>query len=160
MKPLNLFSLIFTSLWGLVAQTDASPLPQGSWLDHGLEKAQKIAIRQAFQRGIDEQFIPGGSLMILHKGEVILQEGFGVADLESRKPFEANMPCRIASLTKPHTTTTLALLAEEGKLAFSDYDLDLIVIILTQVPQAQTNKWRGPLLQTVFDVFETGIIRS
>ena len=120
MKPLNLFSLIFTSLWGLVAHTDASPLPQGSWLDHGLEKAQKIAIRQAFQRGIDEQFIPGGSLMILHKGEVILQEGFGVADLESRKPFEANMPCRIASLTKPHTTTTLALLAEEGKLAFSD----------------------------------------
>lgn len=120
MKPLNLTFLILTSLLGVVAQMGASPLPQGSWSDHGLDGAQKIAIRQAFQRGIDESFIPGGSLMIIHKGEVILHEGFGVADLKSGKPFEANMPCRIASLTKPHTTTTLAMLAEKGKLSFSD----------------------------------------
>lgn len=98
----------------------ASQLPKGSWESHGLDPAQRGAIRQAFQRGIDERFIPGGSLMIIHNGEVILHEGFGVADLDSKRQFEANATCRIASLTKPHTATTLAILAGEGKLSFDD----------------------------------------
>jgi len=114
-----ILSLLF-ALKGFGAETKVLPLPHGSWTDHGLDTAQRSAIRQAFQRGIDEKFIPGGSLMIIHKGEVILQEGFGVANLESGEPFKANAPCRIASLTKPHTATTLALLAEMGKLSFSD----------------------------------------
>ena len=42
-----------------------------------------------------------------------------------------------------------------GTIGIIDFDLDLIVIALTQVPQAQTNKWRGPLLKTVFEAFET-----
>lgn len=120
MKPFAPISLVLILFLGLVVRIDASPLPQGSWADHGLDTVQKTEISQAFKRGMDEQFIPGGSLMIIHKGDVILHEGFGVADLKSGKPFEANMPCRIASLTKPHTSTTLALLAEEGKLSFSD----------------------------------------
>ena len=41
-----------------------------------------------------------------------------------------------------------------GTIGIIDFDLDLIVIALTQVPQAQTNKWRGPLLKTVFGAFE------
>ncbi|MDG2168011.1 MAG: serine hydrolase [Opitutales bacterium] len=98
----------------------ASPIPSGSWEKHGLNDKQGEQIRAAFQKGIDNKFIPGGSLMLIHKGEIILNEGFGVADLESQKPFEVDAPCRIASLTKPHTTTTLALLAEKGKLSFSD----------------------------------------
>ncbi|MCB1120742.1 MAG: beta-lactamase family protein [Verrucomicrobiae bacterium] len=97
-----------------------SPLPEGSWTDHGLNAAQQNAIRFAFQRGINEQFIPGGSLMIIHEGEVIMKEGFGLADLESKKPFHPDAPCRIASLTKPHTATMLAILADQGKLSFTD----------------------------------------
>ena len=41
---------------------------------------------------IQEQFIPGSSLMIILKGEVILHEGYGVSDLESLKIFEASQP--------------------------------------------------------------------
>ena len=106
--------LISSSAYGETA------LPTGDWADHGLKDSQRNKIRATFQRGIDEQFIPGGSLTIIHKGEIILQEGFGVADLDTKEPFDANAPCRIASLTKPHTATTLALLAEKGKLSFSD----------------------------------------
>ncbi len=117
-RPLP-FACLF-SLACLAATTFASSLPTGSWAGHGLSETQRGAIRDAFQRGIDEQFIPGGSLMLIHKGAVVLHEGFGVADLASGKPFPANAPCRIASLTKPHTTTTLAILAEQGTLSFSD----------------------------------------
>lgn len=41
-----------------------------------------------------------------------------------------------------------------GTIGIIDFDLNLIVIALTQVPQAQTSKWRGPLLKTVFGAFE------
>ena len=41
-----------------------------------------------------------------------------------------------------------------GTIGIIDFDLDLIVLVLTQVPQTQTNKWRGPLLKTIFNVFE------
>jgi CubicO group peptidase (beta-lactamase class C family) len=102
------------------AFSESSPLTVASWTDHGLNAAQRNAIRFAFEQGIENKFIPGGSLMIIHQGDVILKEGFGVADLESKKPFEANAPCRIASLTKPHTATLIALLAQQGKLSFSD----------------------------------------
>ncbi|MFL3659697.1 MAG: serine hydrolase, partial [Opitutales bacterium] len=105
--PASVLTLLLT-FHAFSAETQTSSLPHTSWTDHALDTAQRSAIRQAFQRGIDEKFIPGRSLMIIHKGEVILQEGFGVANLESGEPFKANAPCRIASLTKPHTATTLA----------------------------------------------------
>jgi CubicO group peptidase (beta-lactamase class C family) len=116
---LCLFSCLFLQTLTWAAQS-VNAMPVGDWKSHDLTEAQREHIRAAFQRGIDEKFIPGGSLTLIHKGEIILQEGFGMADLESKKPFAANAPCRIASLTKPHTATTLALLAEKGKLSFSD----------------------------------------
>ena len=54
----SIFYLLFY-FQGFVAETKASPLPLGSWTDHGLDAAQRSAIRLAFQQGIDEQFIPG-----------------------------------------------------------------------------------------------------
>ena len=41
-----------------------------------------------------------------------------------------------------------------GTIGIIDFDLDLIVISLTQVPQVQTNKWRGPMLKTIFETFQ------
>jgi CubicO group peptidase (beta-lactamase class C family) len=91
-----------------------------SWIRHGFNDNQRDSIRDAFRSGIDQRFIPGGALLILHRGEPILREGFGVADLDTQKPFTADAPCRIASLTKPHTSTLLAMLVERGKLSWDD----------------------------------------
>lgn len=112
--------LLVSALAHLPHASEVSPLPVGSWTGHGFNAAQRNAIHFAFEKGIEEQFIPGGALMIIHEGEIILKEGFGLADLESRKPFSPDAPCRIASLTKPHTATMLAVLASQGKLSFSD----------------------------------------
>ena len=94
-----------------------SALPRGDWQAHGFTADERERIRAAFQAGIDNRFIPGGALMLIHKGEVILSEAFGVADLKTGRKFEASTPCRIASLTKPHTATLLVKLAAEGKLS-------------------------------------------
>jgi arylsulfatase A-like enzyme/CubicO group peptidase (beta-lactamase class C family) len=97
-------------------QQQQAALPQGEWELHGFNAQQREQIRAAFQSGIDRKFIPGGALMLLHEGEVVLSEAFGVADLESGRPFRTSSPCRIASLTKPHTATLLVKLAAEGKV--------------------------------------------
>jgi CubicO group peptidase (beta-lactamase class C family) len=91
-----------------------------AWLRHGFTGAQRDKIRTALQRGIDQKFVPGGALLIIHRGEPILREGFGVASLETRQPFAIDAPCRIASVTKPHTSTLVAMLVEQGKLSWDD----------------------------------------
>jgi hypothetical protein len=40
-----------------------------------------------------------------------------------------------------------------GTLAFLDFDRDLIAVILTQVPQRQTVRWRNQLVRTIDMVF-------
>ena len=40
-----------------------------------------------------------------------------------------------------------------GTIGVTDFDRDLILIVLTQVPQRQTNRWRNRLLQTINNVF-------
>ena len=95
-------------------------LKQGDWKAHGLPEEGKEKIRRAFQTGIDRNLFPGGAMMLVHRGEVVFREGFGVADIESKQPFLPSAPCRIASVTKPHTATLLIKMVAEGKV-----DLDV-----------------------------------
>lgn len=91
-----------------------------AWRAHGFTAEQRTSLREPFSWGIENRFIPGGALLIRHRGETIFREGFGVADLETKKPFAPEAPCRIASVTKPHTAMLIAMLVEEGKLAWDD----------------------------------------
>lgn len=91
-----------------------------AWLEHGRTPADRDRIRAIMAEGVDRKLVPGGSVLILHKGEVVLREGFGVADLDSKRPFTIDAPCRIASVTKPFTSTLMAMLVEEGLLSWDD----------------------------------------
>ncbi len=44
-----------------------------------------------------------------------------------------------------------------GTLAVLDFENDVILIVLTHVPQTQTNRWRNRLVETVFKTFERQI---
>lgn len=100
------------------SQTDDAS--EQAWLRHGFTAAQREDIRAAFRWGIEQQYIPGGNVLIVHRGETILREAFGVSEIETKQPFTLDAPCRIASLTKPHTSTLLAMLVESGQLAWDD----------------------------------------
>jgi CubicO group peptidase (beta-lactamase class C family) len=95
-------------------------LPRGQWKDHGFTEQQRAQIQAAFQDGIDRKFIPGGAMMLIHDGEIILSEAFGVADLETKRPFLVSSPVHIASLTKLHTSTVLVMLAGQGLLSLDE----------------------------------------
>jgi CubicO group peptidase (beta-lactamase class C family) len=90
------------------------------WLAHGFTDRQRDGLRDVIRQGMARKFIPGGALLISHHGEVIFREAFGLADVAGNRPFTVDAPCRIASLTKFHTATLLAMLVEEGKLSWDD----------------------------------------
>lgn len=115
-------TLLVLALLPLCAQSPATPGPTGAqaWTAHGFTSQQRKSVLDALHWGIESKFVPGGALLIIHRGEPVFREGFGLADLESKKPFTADAPCRIASVTKPHTATLLAMLVSEGKLSWDD----------------------------------------
>src|SRR4051794_14468152 len=88
--------------------------------DPGLTDVQRQALRAVMEGAIDRGVIPGGSLLLLSHGRVVYREAFGLADLESRRPFTTEAPCFIASLTKPITATFFVMLDERGVISLDD----------------------------------------
>ena len=64
--------------------------------------------------------IPGGALVTVQEGEVILADGFGHRDFASDQPATPDTIFGVASLTKSFTALALLLLEAEGKLSLED----------------------------------------
>jgi len=79
-----------------------------------LTEAQKGKLKAVMEEAITRQVIPGGSLLVRSRGQVVIREAFGLADLESRRPFTLDAPCHIASLSKPIVSTFFVMLDERG----------------------------------------------
>ena len=74
---------------------------------------------------VRERFdVPGIALAIVKDGEVLLERGYGVKDLESGEPVDARTLFAIASNTKAFTSAALSMLADEGKLELEDRVID------------------------------------
>jgi CubicO group peptidase (beta-lactamase class C family) len=64
--------------------------------------------------------IPGGSVCVVENGKVLFNQAYGVTDPKSTRRWEKNSPVQIASMTKSITSTLVAVLVGERKLAFDD----------------------------------------
>ena len=64
--------------------------------------------------------VPGMAVGIVLGGETVYAKGFGFRDIEQKKPFTADTPFPIASVTKSFTAMAILRLRDEGKL-----DLDV-----------------------------------
>ena len=84
-----------------------------------------------FSQGIEEQFDtllmkkfntdePGGTVLVVKKGEVIYRKAFGKANLELDVDMKPEYIFRIGSITKQFTACAILKLAEEGKLSLQD----------------------------------------
>lgn len=74
---------------------------------------------------------PGASLLVVRNGRVVLEKGYGLADVERRVPVRAESNFRLASLSKQFTATAIMLLVAEGKLRYDD----LIAKFVTGLPE-------------------------
>lgn len=76
-------------------------------------RANAEAVLEAFK-------VPGIAVVAVKDGEVILAEGFGVRDIATNEPVNADTLFGIASNTKAFTSAAIATLVEQGKLDWDD----------------------------------------
>lgn len=91
-------------------------------LSFGQNKQDKELVKQVHQ-SISANFAnytPGCAVLLAKKGEVLLEKGFGAANLELNTPMKPEMVFRIGSITKQFTAVSILQLMEKGKISLSD----------------------------------------
>ena len=63
---------------------------------------------------------PGLAVIVLKNGDVMFQQGYGLANLETRAAIAPDTDFRLASFTKQFTATCIMLLVHDGKLSYDD----------------------------------------
>ena len=63
---------------------------------------------------------PGGSVMIMKGDDVFFAKSYGIADMETKAPIDANTFFNIASVSKQFTAMAILKLHQEGKLSLED----------------------------------------
>src|SRR3546814_5742264 len=66
------------------------------------------------QMRVSEQ--PGCAIAVAHRGKVVLERAFGVADLATREPLTPPHRLRVASHSKTFTAAGILRLREAGRL--------------------------------------------
>jgi len=67
--------------------------------------------------------VPGAVVVVVKDGAVVYQQGYGYADLDTKRPIDAGTTLfRVASISKLFTATAVMQLVEQGKL---DLDADV-----------------------------------
>lgn len=63
---------------------------------------------------------PGFAILVSRDGKVLYERGFGMEDIEAKKPITPDTTFRIGSVTKQFTATAVLLSEEDGKLKVTD----------------------------------------
>jgi CubicO group peptidase (beta-lactamase class C family) len=67
-----------------------------------------------------KQQIPGLALLVSHRGQPILEKGFGLANVELGVPVKPETVFQSGSVGKQFTATAVMMLVEDGKLGLDD----------------------------------------
>lgn len=84
------------------------------------DEAAAARVRSAAQQAIEERHLPGIAIGVVERGDLVLAEGFGYADIESHEPQDPARRQRIASITKTMTGLSVMALVDEGRLSLDD----------------------------------------
>lgn len=77
-------------------------------------------ITDAIRTMVDEGSLAGAATLVWQDGRLLQAAGVGWRDITSRLPVERDTLFRIASMTKPITSTAALMLYDEGRFALSD----------------------------------------
>ncbi|MEZ4772001.1 MAG: serine hydrolase domain-containing protein [Bacteroidia bacterium] len=75
---------------------------------------------------MQEKNIPGLSIAVATKNDILWTEGFGFADLENKTPVKINSKFRIGSISKTLSALAIGKLIDNGQLKLSDYVQDYV----------------------------------
>lgn len=77
-------------------------------------------IGNEFEHAISEHHAPGAALAVVKDGRVVLLQGYGLADLDTRRPVTPDTRFAIGSTTKAFTATAIGMLADDGRMSFDE----------------------------------------
>lgn len=72
------------------------------------------SIAGRIQEALVEHTLPSFAIAVARDGEILWEEGFGLADRERMTPATEHTPYSVASVSKPFTATALMVLVERG----------------------------------------------
>jgi CubicO group peptidase (beta-lactamase class C family) len=81
------------------------------------DEAKVDALVKDAQKAFD---VPGVAVAIVRDGEVVYLKGFGVRDIDKKDPVTPDTLFPLGSCTKAFTTTAMAMLVDDGKMAWDD----------------------------------------
>ena len=121
--------LLFALLQLLLASAGASTLQKAEPSDLGNDPRIKDALG-LLEVWVDArlayQHLPGISMAVVYDQELLWSHGFGVSDLETKKPTTPQTIYSICSISKLFTSIGVMQLYDEGKLRLDDQLADLI----------------------------------
>src|SRR3954467_2824723 len=111
-----------TPLAVAVAAVAAGPstLPVAARSTQPASAAAATAIDGIVEAPIKGAKVAGASIAVQRRGETIVANSYGSADLELDVPMPADASFEIGSVTKQFTAASILLLAERGKLSIDD----------------------------------------
>lgn len=93
-----------------------------STLSFGQSKQDKELVKQIDKSISDnyKNYTPGCAILIAKKDEVLLEKGYGIANIELNVPMKSEMVFRIGSITKQFTAMAILQLVDKGQIALTD----------------------------------------
>lgn len=89
-----------------------------------LAQPDAAAIDAIVERAMDTFGPPAVTVSVVHDGELVYAKGHGILEVGNDAPANADTLFQIGSVSKAFTAAGLALLADDGKLAFDDRVID------------------------------------
>ena len=95
-------------------------LPRAQPDEVGLNSLGLARVGILFREAINQKQIAGAVVLVARHGKVAYLETFGQQDIEAKVSMSRDTIFRIASMSKPVTSTAVMMLAEQGRLNLSD----------------------------------------
>ena len=92
----------------------AQPLPKTIPETVGLSSDRLNRIDELFESYIEDELLAGVVVAVARQGQLAHFRALGGMDLEHSQPMSTNSIFRMASMTKPITSTAVLMLYEEG----------------------------------------------
>src|SRR2546421_9974624 len=107
-SPIVLTLLAFSSV-----TAEEKPHVTSDQVTHAIQEVEKLA-----QKQIQENALPGAAIAVVLQDKVLYAKGFGVRDVNTKVPVDADTVFQVASLSKPIGSTVVAELVGEGKITW------------------------------------------
>lgn len=102
------------------------------------ERAAMADVALEFMRRFD---VPGLSVAIAHHGRLVYESAFGESNRQTRQRLSVNNLFRIASVTKPITSTAIFTLIERGRIAQLDRVFGPGAVLGTKFGKPPYKRW-------------------